>query len=116
MQLAGSGAGSAVVKLGVLDVDHAKTLQGLAVYHSDFAVTAKDDASPVTEADLQAERIILAGLLVGASLLMRVPTHFQMFGFPGLAILCFTAAATGGFWLVISIFVHDYKTSRKFPR
>ena len=60
--------------------------------------------------------IILAGLLVGASLLMRVPTHFQMFGFPGLAILCFTAAATGGFWLVISIFVHDYKTSRTFPR
>jgi predicted unusual protein kinase regulating ubiquinone biosynthesis (AarF/ABC1/UbiB family) len=60
--------------------------------------------------------IILAGLLVGASLLMRVPTHFQMFGFPGLAILCFTAAATGGFWLVISIFVHDYKSSRRFPR
>ena len=35
-QPAGSGAGSAVVKLGVLDVDHAKTLQGLAVYHSEL--------------------------------------------------------------------------------
>ena len=32
------------------------------VYHSDFAVTAKDDASPVTEADLRAEAIILEGL------------------------------------------------------
>jgi predicted unusual protein kinase regulating ubiquinone biosynthesis (AarF/ABC1/UbiB family) len=60
--------------------------------------------------------IVLAGLLVGASLLMRVPTHFQLFGFPGLAILCFTAAATGGFWLVISVFVQDYKSGRKFRR
>jgi ubiquinone biosynthesis protein len=60
--------------------------------------------------------IILAGLLVGASLLMRVPTHFQLFGFPGLAILCFTAAATGGFWLVISIFVHDYRSRKLLKR
>ena len=60
--------------------------------------------------------IVLAGLLVGASLLMRVPTHFQLFGFPGLAILCFTAAATGGFWLVISVFVQDYRSRRKFRR
>ena len=56
--------------------------------------------------------VVLAGLVVGASLLMRVQTHFQLFGFPGLAILCFLGAATGGFWLVISIFVQDYK-SRK---
>ena len=60
--------------------------------------------------------IVLAGLLVGASLLMRVQTHFQLFGFPGLAILCFVGAAAGGFWLVISIFVQDYKSGRKFPR
>lgn len=58
--------------------------------------------------------IVLAGLVVGASLLMRVQTHFQLFGFPGLAILCFIGAATGGFWLVISIFVQDYKSRRKF--
>jgi len=58
--------------------------------------------------------IVLAGLVIGASLLMRVQTHFQLFGFPGLAILCFVAAATGGFWLVISIFVQDYRSRRKF--
>lgn len=60
--------------------------------------------------------IVLAGLIVGASLLMRVPTRFQLFGFPGLAILCFLAAATGSFWLVISIFVSDYRSRRKFLR
>jgi len=60
--------------------------------------------------------IVLAGLIVGASLLMRVATHFQLFGFPGLAIVCFLAAAAGSFWLVISIIVHDYRSRKKFTR
>ena len=60
--------------------------------------------------------IVLAGLIVGASLLARVPSPFQLFGYPGLAILCFTAAAAGSFWLVISIFVSDYKSRKKFTR
>ncbi len=34
----------------------------MEVYRSDFAVTAKDDKSPVTEADVRSERIILDGL------------------------------------------------------
>lgn len=57
--------------------------------------------------------IVLAGLLIGASLLMRVPTSFQIFGYPGLAMLFFLAAAGCGFWLVISIFVQDYKSRKK---
>ena len=60
--------------------------------------------------------IVLAGLLIGASLLMRVSTNFQFWGFPGLAILCFIAAVMGACWLAISIFVHDYKNRRKFRR
>jgi ABC-type polysaccharide/polyol phosphate export permease len=60
--------------------------------------------------------IVLAGLLIGASLLMRVQTRFQLFGYPGLAILCFLAAAGGGFWLVISVFVSDYKSRKKMSR
>ena len=34
----------------------------LEIYQSDFAVTAKDDDSPLTQADLAAHRIIVAGL------------------------------------------------------
>ncbi len=60
--------------------------------------------------------IVLAGMIIGASLLMRVATHFQIFGYPGLAILCFSGAAAGGFWLVISIFVSDYRSWKKFKR
>lgn len=57
--------------------------------------------------------IILAALIVGASLLMRVQTTFRMFGYPGFAMLCFLAAAAGGFWLVVKIFVQDYKSRKK---
>ncbi len=60
--------------------------------------------------------IILAALIIGASLLMRVQTSFQLFGYPGLAILCFLAAAAGGFWLVLSIFYHDEKVRHKPTR
>jgi predicted unusual protein kinase regulating ubiquinone biosynthesis (AarF/ABC1/UbiB family) len=59
--------------------------------------------------------VILAALIIGASLLMRVQTRFQIFGYPGLAMLCFMAAASGGFYLVLTIFFHDAKTLRKGP-
>jgi hypothetical protein len=57
--------------------------------------------------------VVLAGLIVGASLLARVESSFQLFGYPGLAIICFTAAAAGSFWLVISVFISDYKDRKK---
>jgi ubiquinone biosynthesis protein len=60
--------------------------------------------------------LILAALVVGASLLMRVQTSFQLFGYPGLAILCFIAAAAGGFWLVLNIFIQDYRDKKKIKR
>ena len=53
--------------------------------------------------------IVLGALIMGASLLMHVPTNFRIFGYPGLAMVCFLAAAAGGFWLVISISVQDHK-------
>jgi len=45
-----------------------------------------------------------------------VTTPFRLFGYPGLAMLCFIAAATGGFWLVIRIFVSDYRSRKKTSR
>ena len=57
--------------------------------------------------------IVLASLILGASLLMRIETSFHLFGYPGLAMLCFLAAAAGGFWLVISIFIHDHQGRKK---
>ena len=55
--------------------------------------------------------IVLAALIIGASLLMQVQTSFRILGYPGLAILCFLAAAAGGFFLIISIFVQAIRTA-----
>jgi hypothetical protein len=59
--------------------------------------------------------IVLAALIIGASLLMRIETDFRIFGYPGLAMLCFLAAVGGGVWLLASIIVQDSKASKK-PR
>jgi 3'(2'), 5'-bisphosphate nucleotidase len=42
----------------------------LDIYHSDFAVQEKDDASPLTAADLAAQQVIMAGL---ATLEVQLP-------------------------------------------
>jgi predicted unusual protein kinase regulating ubiquinone biosynthesis (AarF/ABC1/UbiB family) len=59
--------------------------------------------------------IVLAALIIGASLLMRVETDFRILGYPGLAMLCFLAAAAGGVWLLASIHAQDSRVSKK-PR
>jgi len=60
--------------------------------------------------------LILAALIVGASLLMRVDTPFRIFGYPGLAMLLFLAAAAGGFWLVLGTYLQDRKSGKKAAR
>ncbi len=56
--------------------------------------------------------LVLASLIVGAALLMRVPTRFTIFGYPGLAMLCFLAAASAGFALVVNIGIYDQKAKK----
>ncbi len=90
-----------------------------AVTNSEIEVKVKStDAKTVLDgmqkiANRITTGIVLAALIVGAALLMRVDTAFRMFGYPGLAILCFIFAAAGGFWLVISIFVQDHKSKKR---
>ena len=51
--------------------------------------------------------LILAALIVGAALFMRVETSFRIWGYPGLAIIFFLAAAGGGIALLINILFYD---------
>ena len=51
--------------------------------------------------------LILAALIIGAALLMRVQTEFRILGYPGFAILCFSAAALGAVVLLVNIFLQD---------
>jgi ubiquinone biosynthesis protein len=51
--------------------------------------------------------VIIAALIVGAALLMRVETDFRILGYPGLAIVLFLAAAAAGVILGWNIIQHD---------
>lgn len=60
--------------------------------------------------------LVLAALIIGAALLMRVETTFRVLGYPGLAIICFLAAAAGGVWLLATIFLRDRRSERHAAR
>jgi len=51
--------------------------------------------------------LIVAALIVGAAMLMRVDTTFRIWGYPGLAIIFFLAAAGCGVVLLINILFYD---------
>ena len=56
--------------------------------------------------------ILLAALIIGAALLMRIDTSFRILGYPGFAMLCFMAAVGGSGWLVFSILLKDYRDKK----
>lgn len=58
--------------------------------------------------------VVLASLVVGAALTMRVETNFMLLGYPGLSIILFLAAAIGCGWLALHILLSDGK-NRKRP-
>lgn len=51
--------------------------------------------------------LVVASLIIGAALLMRVDTTFRIWGYPGLAIIFFLAAAGCGVALLINIVFYD---------
>ncbi|MFO7721294.1 MAG: AarF/UbiB family protein [Gillisia sp.] len=57
--------------------------------------------------------LIIAAMILGASLLMRVPSSFIIFGYPGLAIIFFFIAAIGGILLSYIIIFKDEGFNQK---
>lgn len=51
--------------------------------------------------------LIIAAMIIGASMLMSVPSSFMIFGYPGLAIIFFLIAAAGGIALSYTILFKD---------
>jgi hypothetical protein len=56
--------------------------------------------------------LVLAALIVGAALMMRVDTSFRIFGYPGLPAIFFLMAALAGLILVASILLTDEKPKK----
>jgi ubiquinone biosynthesis protein len=55
--------------------------------------------------------LILAALIVGAAMLMRVDTSFRILGYPGFPLIFFLIAAVAGVGLVITIVRSDVKAN-----
>lgn len=51
--------------------------------------------------------IIVAALILGAALIMRIPTSWTLMGYPGFAVILFIIAALIGFYLVYQILFKD---------
>lgn len=63
-----------------------------------------------------ASGMVLASLVVGAALMMQIPTKSTIFGYPSIAIVCFALAATGGLALLISVILADRRIANTARR
>jgi ubiquinone biosynthesis protein len=82
-----------------------------------FKVDAIDEKVVLEGLQKVANRItlglVVAALIVGAAMLMRVETSFRIFGYPGLAMIFFLLAAAAGLVLVFNILFYDEKRRKK---
>ncbi len=93
-----------------------KILESLSEGH--FTLNAKviDEKFFMDELKQMANRLtiglILASLIIGAALLMRIQTSFTILGYPGIAILFFMIAGLGGLIITFRI-LFDRKNKKK---
>jgi ubiquinone biosynthesis protein len=93
-----------------------RILDALAANDLRFKVEVIDQGSIIDGLQKVANRIalglVLAALIVGAAMLMRIPTSLTIFGYPWIAMLLFLAAAAGGFWMAWTILAGDVRKTR----
>ena len=88
-----------------------KILDVVASNQLQVKVDAIDETRLMTGFQKVANRItmglVLAALIVGAAMLVRVETSFRILGYPGLAFILFVLAAGGGIALLLTILLKD---------
>jgi predicted unusual protein kinase regulating ubiquinone biosynthesis (AarF/ABC1/UbiB family) len=63
-----------------------------------------------------AAAVVVAALVIGAALIMRIETDAELFGYPAVAIVLFLLAAFGGILLLGSILLSDLPQRRRRDR
>jgi predicted unusual protein kinase regulating ubiquinone biosynthesis (AarF/ABC1/UbiB family) len=90
-----------------------KVLENVADNKIHLKVDAIDEQALLKGFHRVANRItvglILAALIMGASMLMNIESKFTLFGYPGLAMVFFLTAAVGGLILVFRILIGSEK-------
>ncbi len=84
------------LRLKIAVIDHGSIIDGLQKVANRIAIG-----------------LVLAALIVGAAMLMRVETAFTILGYPGLAMLLFLAAAGGGFWMAWTVLAGDVRSNKR---
>ena len=94
-----------------------RILDALAEGELTMRVNAFDEQRLLTVLQRLANRLtiglVLAATIVGAAMLMQIPTANQLFGYPALAILLFLGAAFAGAVLVLWITSTDRRVTRQ---
>jgi ubiquinone biosynthesis protein len=57
--------------------------------------------------------VVIAALLISSSLMMRVPSRFAIFGYPGLAVTGYLLASAAAFYLIVSTIIKDRRDREK---
>jgi ubiquinone biosynthesis protein len=60
--------------------------------------------------------MVVAALVIGAALIMRIDVSPKLFGYPALAIVLFAMAAAAAGWLLVSIALSDLPQHRRHRR
>ena len=94
-----------------------RILDSLANQELKVKVELIDEGSVLEGLQKVANRItlglILAAMIIGAAMLMRVETSFRILGYPGLAMLFFLGAAFGAAWMAFGILRGDQHHTRR---
>jgi ubiquinone biosynthesis protein len=94
-----------------------RILDSLANQELKVKVELIDEGSVLEGLQKVANRItlglILAAMIIGAAMLMRVETTFRIMGYPGLAMLFFLGAAFGASWMAFGILRGDQPHTRR---
>jgi predicted unusual protein kinase regulating ubiquinone biosynthesis (AarF/ABC1/UbiB family) len=93
-----------------------RALDRVAGNDLELRVNAIDEEQLISGLQKIANRItlglVLAALIVGGALLMRVPTGWSILGYPAFAMILFLIAAIAGLLLAYSIVAHDRRVSK----
>lgn len=57
--------------------------------------------------------LIITGMIIGAAMMMRIPTRFTILGYPGIAMIFFLAAAVSSLLLAYNIIFSDENFKKK---
>jgi predicted unusual protein kinase regulating ubiquinone biosynthesis (AarF/ABC1/UbiB family) len=60
--------------------------------------------------------LVLASLVVGAALMMQIPTKSRLLGYPSIAVICFALAAIGALILIVSVVMADRRIAKTARR